>query len=669
MDRYAWLREKDNPRVLEFLEGENHRTHEALAHQDALRRTLYDETLARIKETDLSVPFRKGEYFYYSRTEKGMAYPIHCRKQGSLEAEPQTVLDVNALARGHEYTQVTAMAVSPDHRLLAYTVDRTGYERPDLHILDIETGELRADVIEEIGPYSLAWASDNRTLFYTRQDDTNRPDRLYRHVLGSDPGDDAMVFHEKDEKFFLGIGRTLDGAYLILDLGSHVTSEMWLLDAAEPQGTFRCIEPRRHGIEYSVEHGRDGLYILTNDDALNFRVVLADPAEPGRAGWRDLVPHHPEVYLQGLEVFSGHLVLSERREGTRCLRVRDLSSGEEHVIEKPEPVSTMGSERNAEFTATSYRFTYTSLITPHSVYDYDLVTRERTLLKQQEVPGDYDPRDYRSERIWATAADGVRVPISVVHRREVDLSTPQPTLLYGYGSYGLSMDPEFNPARLPLLDRGLVFAVAHVRGGAEMGRHWYEDGKYLRKRNTFTDFIACAQTLIDRGVTSPDRLAARGASAGGLLMGAILNLRPDLFRAIHAGVPFVDVLNTMLDASIPLTTLEYDEWGDPNDPVYRDYIAGYAPYENVTARDYPDLLVTAGLNDPRVHYWEPAKWVAKLRELRTNDNLLLLKTNLGAGHGGASGRYERYEELAFENAFILDRIGLGEAPLLPPTGD
>jgi oligopeptidase B len=662
VDPYAWLRNRDDPAVIAYLEAENAFMKETLAHTEGLQETLYAEMVGRMKQTDLTVPQRDGPFLYYTRTVEGLEYPIFCRRGVSPGDGEEIALDVNELAKGHEYFSVTARDVSPDHRMLAYLADVTGYEAPTLFIKDLATGTTTEVAIEGIAPFDLAWAADGRTLFYGRTDETKRMDRVYRHVLGGDPARDVLVRREDDVKFQLGVRRTRSDALILVESHSSTTSEIWFVPAARPDAEPVGIAPRRQGVQYRVDHhpaggGGGTFYVLTDDGAPNFKVVTAPVADPRPEGWRPLLAHDPAVYLEGHEVLRHHLVLSERRDGATELRVIRLLDGDAHVVALPERVAVVGSASNPDFDTTTYRFGYTSLITPPSVYDYDLDRRHAILLKREEVLGGYDPANYETARLWATAADGARVPISIVHRRGLERDGDNPCLLYGYGSYGASMEPWFDSDNLSLLDRGFVFAIAHVRGGAEMGRHWKEDGKMMHKRNTFTDFIACAEHLIAEKWTRPERLAIRGGSAGGLLIGAVVNMRPDLFAAAHAAVPFVDVVNTMLDASIPLTTGEYEEWGNPHEPAAYEYLMTYSPYDNVAAREYPDLLVTAGLNDPRVHYWEPAKWVARLRAAKTGDGMLVLKTNMGAGHGGASGRYARLRELALEYAFIIDRVG------------
>ena len=662
VDNYAWLREKTTPAVIDHLNAENDYTKAIMAHTEQLQETLYDEMLGRIKQTDLSVPYRDGSYFYYSRTVEGLDYPIYCRKLGSLDAVEEVILDVNELAKGHEYYRITSRAISLDHRYLAYAVDTTGYEAVSISIKDLTTGETSEAEIKDAGPWGLTWANDGKTLFYTRTDETKRTNRIFRHTRGADAWADVLVKREDDVKYGISVSRTRSDEFIRITASSSTTSETWYVDASNPAAKFKVIAPRRQGVRYSVDHrrGADGgtFYIVTDgDNSPNFKLVTAPVSDPSPINWTTLIAHSTDVYLTGVSVFADHMVLSERRDGYTALSVHNFTDGNAHLIELPESVATVRGSINAEYDTSTFRFAYTSLITPNSVYDYDVNTRSRTLMKQQEVLGGYDPSKYESARAYATSPDGARVPISIVHRKGIKTDGSNPCLLYGYGSYGASMDPRFNSNNLSLLDRGFVYAIAHVRGGSEMGRHWKEDGKMLNKRNTFTDFIAVAEYLIEAGYTNPDRLAIRGGSAGGLLIGAVLNMRPDLFAAAHAAVPFVDVVNTMLDASIPLTTGEYEEWGNPNESTYYAYIKSYSPYDNVTSQNYPHILITAGLNDPRVHYWEPAKWVAKLRDMKTDDNLLILKTNMGAGHGGASGRYSRYEELAFEYAFIIDRVG------------
>jgi len=658
-DNYHWLRDREDPRVESYLREENDYAESMMAHTERLQQTLFDEILGRIQEDDSSVPVANGAFFYYGRTEEGKPYAIHCRKPRE-GGDEQLLLDENALAEGESYFQLGASKISPDHSLLAYAFDTSGDEKYRLRVVRLADGEVLDEIPECAG--QVQWALDGETLFYTTLDDAHRPWRLHRHRLGEDAAADPIVFEEPDGACFVAIDRTKDRRFLLLHIDSNDTSEVRYLAADEPQGEFRTIEPRRKKIEYGVEHHGGFFYILTNDDAVNFKLVRAPVATPGRSHWGEVVAHDPQVKLDAIEVFVDHLVLAERRDGMRGVRVLELPSLASHRIEFPEPVYTVSVHRTPEFESSMLRFSYTSLVTPSSVYDYDLRTRERELRKRQPVKGGYDPGRYASERVEAMAADGTPVPISLVYRRDLRQDGGQPLMLYGYGAYGISIDPTFDSSRLSLLDRGMVYAIAHVRGGGEMGRPWYEAGKLRHKRNSFTDFITAAEHLIEQGYAAAGSLAMRGGSAGGLLMGAVINMRPDLPQAVVAKVPFVDVVNTMSDETIPLTVIEWDEWGNPQQKGDHDYIRSYSPYDNVAEADYPNLLIMAGLNDPRVAYWEPAKWAAKLRAVKSGERWLLLKTHMGAGHGGASGRYEAIKELAFEYAFVLDRLGLnGEA--------
>ncbi len=658
VDDYHWLRDRSDPEVTAYLTAENEYTATVTAHISGLTETIYQEMVGRIKETDLSVPYLDNGFYYYNRTEEGKQYATFCRKEGSLDAEETVLLDENELAKEHDYFEIWAKKVSPDNRLLAYSVDATGSETFTLYIKNLVTGELLPDVIPEID-HALEWANDSSTLFYTTMDEVRRSDKLWRHTLGTDPSEDVLVHHETDPGYNVWIGRTRSNQYLIMDVGSRDTEEQYLLSAADPFGRFSLVHPREKGVEYNLSHRGDEFYIRTNDGAKNYKVMKAPVDAPSKDNWTEVIPHRDDVKIESVDVFADHLVIAEREKGQRRVRVVNLNAGDEHYIEFPEPVYAVYPSENEVYETTTIRFSYMSHVTPTSVYDYDMNTRERELLKQREVLGGYDASLYASERLFATATDGTEVPVSVLYRRDARMDGGNPVYLMGYGAYGASMDAWFSSNRLSLLDRGVIYATAHVRGGGEMGEEWWEGGSMLSKMNTFTDFIACSEHLISEGYAAPDGLVATGGSAGGLLMGAIANMRPDLYRIILADVPFVDVLSTMLDASIPLTVGEYDEWGNPNDEEYYFYMKSYSPYDNVGALDYPDMLITASLNDPRVQYWEPAKWTAKLRATKTGDGLLLLKTNMGAGHGGASGRYETFREWAFEYAFMLDRLGLG----------
>ena len=668
VDHYFWLRERDNPAVLAYLEAENSYTEAMLAHTAALQDTLFVEMKSRIKETDESAPVAHGGYFYYYREEKGKQYRIYCRKKGSLDAAEQVLIDLNAEAEGHDYLRMGNYAVSPDHSLLAFGLDTDGSETYTLRVKELTSGELLPDRIENTY-YGLEWGNDNRTLYYTTLDAAQRPYKLHRHHLGDALPDDETVHHEEDERFFLRLYKAKSERYIFFALGSAVTSEVHAIDANDPDGQPVLVQPRVQDMEYFATHhqdrsGQERFLILTNWEAENFRVMAAPVNAPARENWQELIPHSAAVTLDWIESFQDYFVIWEREGGLTHINIYDLRyaaflegrAAASHRVEQLEPVYTVSAGQNPEFSSQSLRYHYTSLVSPPTVFDYDMDDRTRTQRKQDEVNG-YDPAAYTSERIWATAPDGVRVPVSLVHAADLEKDGQTPCLLIGYGSYGISYDPSFSSNLVSLLQRGFVVAYAHIRGGGEMGRQWKEDGKYLKKKNTFTDFIACAETLVARRYTSPQRLVISGRSAGGLLMGAVTNMRPDLFAGVVAGVPFVDVVNTMLDATIPLTVIEWEEWGNPADPEFYHYMKSYSPYDNVEAKGYPAILATAGLNDPRVQYWEPAKWVAKLRICKTDDNPLLLKTEMGAGHFSKSGRYDYLEEIAFEYAFILDTVG------------
>lgn len=659
-DDYAWLREKKNPEVKQYLEAENAFTTESMAHTKGFQDKLYKEMLGRIKEDDSTPPSRLGEYWYYTRTETGKAYPIHCRKKGSLEASEEILLDENVLAEGHEFFDLGDADVSPNDKMLAYTVDLDGSENYTLYVKDLISGEIYCDGVEKIAD-EIEWANDNQTIFYVRLDDeTHRPFQMYRHKLRTEASEDVLVFEEADEAYFLSMGKTKDERYMLIDLSSHSSTELHYFSADEPEASPILLAPRRPLIEFGLEHHEGFWYILSNENAINFKLMRTPVENPNIEAMEEVIPHDIAVKLDDIEVFKDYLVVFGRKGGYKYIQVRNLRTGELHDIEHPEPVFTLSGGANLEYATDVLRFVYSSLVTPSTSFDYNMQSREKTLLKQAVVKGGYDPKNYRSERIYATADDGTQIPVSLVYKVSEFGKGPQPMFLYAYGAYGHTVDPSFSSARLSLLDRGMVFAIAHVRGGGAMGRPWYESGRLMHKRNSFTDFIRCAEHLIELGYTSSKQLAISGGSAGGLLMGGVLNMRPDLFQVADASVPFVDLMNTMLDPSIPLTVIEYDEWGNPNEEEAFKYMYSYSPYDNVKAQDYPHILITAGLNDPRVHYWEPAKWCAKLRDLKTDSNMLLLKTNMGAGHQGASGRYGYLRELAFDYSFILDRLGLIE---------
>jgi len=655
VDNYFWLRNREDPDTLKYLEEENRYTQAVMKPAGELQAKLYDEMLGRIQQTDLSVPTQRDDYFYYTRTEEGKQYAIYCRKHGSLPAPEEILLDGNAMAEGHKYFRVGNFVASPNHKLLAYSVDFDGDEMYTIHVRDLATGNLLADEIPDTY-YSLEWSSDNQTFFYVVLDASKRPYKAFRHSLGVKQ--DTLVYHETDERFAVELAKTSSRDYILININSSLTSEVRYVSSAHPTKPFREILPRVQGTEYDVTHHATSWFIRTNDAARTFRVIEAPVTDPSRPHWKEIIFKRDDVTVESVTAFKDYFVIEERDRGLTKIRIQDFNTGATHYIDFPEPVYTAGVGANAQYDTRLLRFVYTSLVTPNSVFDYNMQTRERELKKQQVVLGGYDPTQYDSERIDATAPDGVQIPISLVYKKGFAKNGRGPALLYGYGAYGISMDPSFASDRLSLLDRGFVYAIAHVRGGGDLGKPWHEDGRLLKKRNTFTDFIAAAEYLIAQEYTSSDRLAIMGGSAGGLLMGAVTNLRPDLFAVVVATVPFVDSLNTMLDASLPLTVGEYEEWGNPNDKPYYDYMKSYAPYENVAAKSYPNILVTAGLNDPRVSYWEPAKWVARLRASKKNHHLLLLKTNMGSGHFGASGRYEHLKETAFNYAFILNTLAI-----------
>ena len=654
-DPYAWLRDRNDPDTLKYLEAENTYTQAMTKSTEELQAKLYSEMLGRIKQTDLSVPVKREEYFYYTRTEEGKQYAIYCRKKGSLEATEEILLDGNVLGEGKPYFRVGNFAVSPNHRLLAYSVDFEGDEMYTIRVMDLETRAMLADEISNTY-YSLEWANDNQTFFYTTLDAAKRPHQVYRHTLGEN--ENPLIYHEEDQRYTLEVEKTSSRAYILINIASPLTSEVRYVSADHPYTPFQVVLPRVEGVEYDLTHHDDSFYIRTNDSAKTFRVVRAPAGDSSRPNWKEFLPKRDRVTVESVHAFRGHLAIEERDRGLSQIRIHHFPTGGQHTVEFPEPVYSTGLGSNAEFDTKLVRFHYTSLVTPACVFDYDMETRERALKKQQEVLGGYDPALYQSERVHAQAPDGTEIPVSIVYKKGFERNAAAPLLLYGYGSYGISIDPTFSSDRLSLLDRGMVYAIAHIRGGGDLGKPWHEAGRMLVKKNTFTDFIAAAEHLIAQKYTSPDRLAIMGGSAGGLLMGAVTNMRPELFHAVVANVPFVDALNTELDASLPLTVGEWEEWGNPAQKEYYDYIKSYAPYENVESKEYPKILVTAGLNDPRVSYWEPAKWVAKLRALKKDSRLLLLKTQMGSGHFGASGRYERWKETAFNYAFILHALSL-----------
>ena len=659
VDNYYWLNERDNPKVIEYLKAENEYKETVMKHTEELQEKLFNEIVGRIKQTDMSVPYKEQGYYHYTRYEEGNEYPIYCRKKGSMEVEEEILLNVNKMAEGYDYYHVAGYSTSSNNNLIAFGVDKVSRRKYTIYFKNLSTGEMLSDEIPNTTGRA-AWANDNKTVFYSIKDKTLRSFKILKHVLGTDVSEDKEVFHEKDIIFSTYVYKSKSKKYLFIGSGSTLSTEYRFLNAANPDGEFKIIQPREKDLEYDVAHFKDKFYIRTNYSAKNFKLMETSINKTSKENWTDVIPHREDVLLQGFEIFKDFLVVNERKNGLPNLRIIKWDDKSEHYLDFEEETYSAYISTNPEFDTALLRYGYTSLTTPRSVFDYDMNTKEKKLLKQQEVLGDFDPNNYKTERLYATAKDGTKVPISLVYRKGLEKNGDNPLLLYGYGSYGASMNASFSSVRLSLLDRGFVYAIAHIRGGQEMGRYWYEEGKLLKKKNTFTDFISCAEHLIAEKFTSPEKLFALGGSAGGLLMGAVLNMRPDLFKGIIAGVPWVDVITTMLDPNVPLTTSEYDEWGNPNDKEYYDYMLSYSPYDNVEAKDYPAMLVTTGLHDSQVQYFEPAKWVAKLRALKTDDNILLLHTNMEAGHGGVSGRFRRYRETALEYAFMLDQIGIKE---------
>lgn len=656
VDNYFWLREKTNAAVIAHLEAENAYAAAMMKPTEGLQDKLYNEILSHIKQTDMNVPYRWGNYFYYTRTEEGKQYPIYCRTEATnAKAKDETLLDLNEMAKGQKFMAIGSFAPSDDHTLLAYSTDNTGYRQYTLQIKNLSTGELLPEKIERVD--DVAWATDNKTIFYVTEDAvTKRNDKLFRHVLGTDKYE--LVYEEKDELFDIGVERSRDKAVILLGAFSKTSTEFRYIPADNPNAAWKTIIARQADHEYDVEHRHDLFYIRTNKGAKNFRVVTAPVSDPSEKNWKEFVAHRPAVKVDGVDLFSDRAVLSEWENGLQQIEIVDFKSNKRHRIQFPEPVYAAGVGTNREFETNVLRYNYQSLATPSSVFGYDMNTGQATLLKETEVPGGFDKANYKSERVFAVASDGTKIPMSVTYRRNVKLDGSAPMLLYAYGSYGISIPPTFSAGRLALLDRGVIYVIAHIRGGGELGEPWRDAGRMMKKMNTFTDFIACAEHLVNSKYTSKDRLVIQGGSAGGLLMGAVTNMRPDLFKAVVAQVPFVDVLNTMLDASLPLTTSEYIEWGNPNEKAAYDYMKKYSPYDNIRKVNYPAMLVKVSLNDSQVPYWEGTKWVSKLRELKTDHNPLILKVNMGAGHGGASGRYDAYHETAFDYAFMLWQMGV-----------
>lgn len=671
IDNYYWMKLSDaqknaeqkdevTTKVIHYLTRENDYLAAKLKHTEALQEKLYTEIVGRIKQTDESVPYKKNGYWYYTKYQEGQEYPIHCRKKGTLEAAEEILLNVNEMAKGHSYYSIAGLSVSEDNNLLAYGEDSVSRRRYTVYVKDLTTGKLVGEpILNTTG--GVTWANDNKTLFYSRKDSiTLLPRWIMKHKIGTSPSKDVSVYEEKDDTFYTSIYKTKSKKFLVIVSGSTLTSDYQILNANTPDGKWTNFSPRERGHEYSIDHYQDKFYIVTNWDALNFRLMETPDTKTAKSNWKEKIAHRDNTLLEGIDIFKDFLVVSERSKASTHLRIMNQQSNEEHYMEFAEPAYTIYSSTNLDFDTDLLRYGYTSMTTPNSTYDYNMKTRERTLLKQQEVVGGYDPADYQTERLWATAKDGTKIPMSIVYKKGIKKDGTNPTMLYGYGSYGASMDPTFSSTRLSLLNRGFVYAIAHIRGGQEMGRQWYEDGKMFKKKNTFTDFIDCAEFLIEEKYTTSEHLFASGGSAGGLLMGAVVNMRPDLFKGVIAAVPFVDVVTTMLDESIPLTTGEFDEWGNPKNPESYMYMLEYSPYDQVKPQNYPNMLVTTGLHDSQVQYWEPAKWVAKLRDMKTDKNTLLLRTNMETGHGGTTGRFKIYRETAQEYAFILDLEGIKE---------
>ncbi len=659
IDNYYWMNDRDNPEVIAHLEAENAYTDAIMKHTEPLQEKLFEEIKSKIKQEDNSVPYRKNGYFYYTRTVPEKEYYLNCRKKGTLDAEEEILLDVNKMAEGFEYFAIGGTSVSPDNEIVAYGVDTLSRRQYTVYFKNILTGEILGDVIPNTTG-GVTWANDNKTVFYMLKDEvTLRSEKIMKHTLGTPVESDIEVYYEEDETFVTYIYKTKSDKYLIIASQSTLTSEFRFLDADNPNESFKIIQPRIRGLEYSIDHFGDYFYIRTNLNAQNFKLVKTPVNKTELENWEEVIPHREDVFLEDFDMFKNYYVVSERKEGIVQLRIIPWKS-EKYYIDFDEEVYAVQSNVNMEFESDVFRFSYTSLTTPNSIFDFNVVTKERTLMKQVEVLGGFDQNNYETKRIYATAMDGTKVPMSIVYRKGMEKNGNNPALIYGYGSYGATMDPSFRLSILPLLDRGFVYAIAHIRGGQINGRSWYEQGKLLNKMNTFTDFNDCAQYLIDEKYTNNQKLFASGGSAGGLLMGACINLKPELYKGVIAAVPFVDVVTTMLDESIPLTTGEFDEWGNPKEEKYYYYMKSYSPYDNVDAKEYPALMVTTGLHDSQVQYFEPAKWVAKLRDLKTDKNPLIFRINMDYGHGGASGRFEWIKETALEYAFIFDQLGVND---------
>ncbi|QED36648.1 S9 family peptidase [Antarcticibacterium arcticum] len=661
IDNYYWLNERENPKVLDYLKAENAYTQEVMADTRDLQEELFNEIVARIKQTDESVPYKRNGYFYYTRYEAGKEYPVFVRRKEVMSAPEEVMLNANERAEGKSYYAPAGMSMSPDNLLMAFGEDTVSRRQYTLRFKNLKTGEILADQIPNTTGGAV-WANDNKTVFYTMKDPSLRSFKIFSHTLGTPASQDKEVYHEADETFSTFVFKTKSQKYIIIGSGSTLSQEYRFIDASNPNSTFKVIQPRERGLEYSLDHFGDSFYLLTNKDgATNFKLMKTPVTKTSKENWTEVIPHRADTYLENVEIFKDYLVLQERRNALTHLRIKKWNDpATDYYVDFGEEAYTAGISINPDFDSKVLRYSYSSLTTPSSTFDFNMETKEKSLLKEQEVVGDFDKKNYESKRIYATAKDGTKIPVSLVYRKGIKLDGQNPTLQYAYGSYGSSTNPAFSSTRLSLLDRGFVYAIAHIRGGQEMGRQWYEDGKMMKKKNSFTDFIDVSEYLIQQKYTSPENLYAQGGSAGGLLMGAVVNMRPELYKGVHAAVPFVDVITTMLDTSIPLTTGEFDEWGNPAEKAAYDYMLSYSPYDNVERKAYPNLLVTTGLHDSQVQYFEPAKWVAKLREMKTDDNLLLLHTNMDAGHGGASGRFQPYRDTALQYAFFLKLAGLTE---------
>lgn len=661
IDNYYWLNERENPEVISYLTAENDYTQQVMGDTEELQEKLFDEIVSRIKQTDESVPYKKNGYFYYSRYEAGKEYPVYARKKGSLDGQEEILLNANEPAEGKSYYSAAGLNVSPSNRLLAFGEDTVSRRKYTLRFKDLQTGKFLEDKIPNTTGGAV-WANDNKTVFYTMKDPALRSFKIFSHVLGTPVSKDKEIFHEEDETFSTFVYKTKSEDYIIIGSASTLAQEYRFIDAAKPAARFKVIQPRERGLEYSVDHFGDSFYIRTNKDgATNFKLMKTPVGKTTKENWTEVIPHRADTYLEETEIFKDYLVLQERKDALTHLRIRKWNDPKvDYNVDFGEEAYTARISINPDFDSKVLRYGYSSLTTPNSTFDYNMENKEKTLLKEEEVVGNFDKTNYVAKRIYATSRDGTKIPVSLVYRKGLQLNGNNPTLQYAYGSYGYSTNPGFSSVRLSLLDRGFVYAIAHIRGGQDMGRQWYEDGKLMKKKNTFTDFIDVSEYLIEQKYTNPNRLFAQGGSAGGLLMGAVVNMRPELYKGVHAAVPFVDVITTMLDTSIPLTTGEFDEWGNPAEKEAYDYMLSYSPYDNVENKEYPNLLVTTGLHDSQVQYFEPAKWVAKLREMKTDDNMLILDTNMDAGHGGASGRFQPYRETALQYAFFLKMAGITE---------